>query len=575
MSRITLHINSPAFGLCVTGDTLEVEVFAMSGHEHCDHEYIVQTVGKQNDVYITIDGKFVAIARYITGKKATYAAKINLINFLEGRHAVKASFPKESYTKTDEVPESAPVEFVVDNTPPSIRSVFPSNIVRLKDADVFNSVAEAGDVRSGIDVNKCSVTFDLCLIIEAEDVCSGIDVDNCTASLDGQSLEKPTIHKNGVVFPLANESEVVSHKLKAIIQDRAGNKAEYESDVIIDNSTLLISDVVVETEKPVFELDLQRCGISIDGKPSFPPSYEMNCLVFPLEMKLKDIQAGQHKITISIFDITGNVTEYNSEFFVGKKEPVKDERPTTALPDKDKNVIIPDDVTPGEEVCKPNRIATRAKVVGNVRNGSAAGATGKGIVPGKKAAIPKKTGLGNAPQTKKNAPVQGEAQTQLRKDMLLKALRGKLVTDRQFLKHWLKAPSDITAKIGLRYTVEMGKYLPPVPPEGHIDFSIKAGDDNAAKIVVSLMTRVTAAIRKKTPSSLHELGEDGVYTVNGAFTNSARNTINALLQDPVGMLESVGIELTDEERDVIFPPFPKTNAEELTGWISLVQTDGN
>ncbi|MGR3220582.1 MAG: hypothetical protein ACUZ8H_12325, partial [Candidatus Anammoxibacter sp.] len=186
MNQLTLHINSPAFGLCVAGDTLEVEVFAMSGHamsrqEHCDYEYIVQSVGKQNDVYITIDGKFVAIARYINEKKATYVAKINLINFLEGRHTIKASFPKESNVKTDRVPESDPVEFVVDNTPPSIRSAFPSNIVRLKDTDVSNPV------------------FDLCLIIEAEDLYAGIDVDNCTASLDGKPLGRPTIHKNGVV----------------------------------------------------------------------------------------------------------------------------------------------------------------------------------------------------------------------------------------------------------------------------------------------------------------------------------------------------------------------------------------
>ncbi|MGR3317457.1 MAG: hypothetical protein ACUZ8O_03150 [Candidatus Anammoxibacter sp.] len=552
---------------------MEVEVFAMSGHamprhamprhamprhamsrqEHCDYEYILQSVGKQDDVYITIDGKFVAIARYVNGKKATYVAKINLINLLEGRHTIKALFPKESYVRTDKIPESDPVEFVVDNTPPSIRSVFPSNIVRLKDTDVSNPV------------------FDLCLIIEAEDLCAGIDVDNCTASLDGKPLGRPTIHKNGVVFPLINEPEAVSHKLKAIIQDRAGNKAEYESDVIIDNSTLLISDVVVETERPVSELDLQRCGISIDGKPPHPPSYEANCLVFPLEMKLKDIRAGQHKITISIFDVAGNVTEYNSEFFVGKQESIKGGRDATAVPDKDKDLIPPDDVKSGKKVRKSKVVLSKTEVVDKVGNDSESVAASKGLSPDKKAAISKKPGLDKTSQSEKKAHGHDEVQAQLRKEMLVKNLREKLVIDRQFLKQWLKAPRDTAVKIGLSYTDEMGKYLPPVPPEEYIDFSIKNDDDNVAKIIDSLMTRVSAAIKKKTPSSFETLGKEGVYMENGGFTNSAKETINALLQDPVGMLERAGIELTDEERDAIFPPFPKNDAEELTGWVSMIQ----
>ena len=120
----------------------------------------------------------------------------------------------------------------------------------------------------------------------------------------------------------------------------------------------------------------------------------------------------------------------------------------------------------------------------------------------------------------------------------------------------------------------MRKYLSPAPPEEHIDFSIKSDDENVPQIIDSLMTRVAAAIKKKTPSSLKALKKEGVYMENGAFTNSAKEAVNALLQDPVGMLESAGIKLTDEERDAIFPPFPKNNAERLTGWVSMVQGTG-
>ena len=359
----------------------------MLGQEHCDYEYIVQSVGEQNDVYITVDGKFVAIARYINGKKATYAAKINLINFLEGRHIIKALFPKEIITKTDKVPESVPVDFVVDNTPPLIRSVFLSNIVRLKDTDISNPVVEAEGAHPDIDVNKCSVVFDLCLIVEAVDVCSGIDVDNCTASLDGKFLGMPTVHKNGVVFPLVNELEAVSHKLKVIIQDRAGNKAEYESAIVIDSLTSLISDVIVETARPVSELDLQRCGISIDGQPPYPPSYETNCLVFPLEMKLKDMGTGQHKITISIFDIAGRVTEYKSEFFVDRKESIKGESDAAIVSGKKANLIPSNDIKSGKKVRKSGGDLPGTEV-DKVGKDSGFVTEGRGVATGKKAVLP-------------------------------------------------------------------------------------------------------------------------------------------------------------------------------------------
>ena len=127
---------------------------------------------------------------------------------------------------------------------------------------------------------------------------------------------------------------------------------------------------------------------------------------------------------------------------------------------------------------------------------------------------------------------------------------------------------------GLSYTDEMGKYLPPALPEEYIDFSIKDDDENVSKIIDSLMIRVSAAIKEKTPQGLKALQQEGVYMKNGSFTSSAKEVVSALLQDPVGMLENAGIELTDEEKDAIFPPFSKINAKELTGWISMVQVDG-
>lgn len=617
MNQLTLHINHPTSGFCLAGDALDVEIRAMHGQEHCDFEYVLQSFGEKNEVFITIDEKFIATAKLVNDNKATYVAKINLENISEGKHTLKALFPEDHYLKTAKVLESKQVDFIVDKSPPSIRSVFPSNIVKLEDANISNVVVEAEDVHSGIDVSKCAVTIDempclkpsekekgivfpvkiksdnkthkmnivltdlagnnteqeleftiskipqfvSSLIIETEDVGSGIDTVNCNATLDNNSLEKPAIHENGVVFPVGKELEAGPHKLKAIISDRAGNKTEYESEVIINSSTPFTSDVLVEADKSISDLDSQRCSVSIDSQAPLLPSHERRCLIFPLEMRLGDMGEGQHIIKVSIFDMAGNMTQYESEFSIHKKEAIDDQTLTT-IPDIGENLIFPEEIRLDNEAQKPEATLS-GKEIGKVENYAEFITEGESLI----------SFMEIEQEEKAKAEEKSEEYDEIRfRENLINNLREKLVIDQQFLKEWLKSPDETAAKIGLSYTSEIGTFLPPSPPEEYIDYSLKFDSENVSKILDSLMTKVFTTLKNKIPSSLEKLKKEGVSMKDGKLTNSAKETINAILQDPIGTLESFGITLTDEERDAIFPPFPRKKAEALTSWISMVQS---
>lgn len=377
-NQFILDILRPAKGLLFAKNTLNVEVQIRYQKGHFNDKISFPLIACINFIYIAIDDKVIGVATLADKEKLLFTAKIELKDFPDGPHVLKALFFRDPTHVTVEINDSTPVQFIVDRTPPSIRSVFPSNIVKIEDSDISYVVVETADAHSGIDLNRCFAFLDdapcqkpseedknlvfptgidlrkgcekikvlltdlsgnkfesdfspsswkfpdfaSSFIIEAEDLLSGIDVDNCTLLIDSKFTQKPTIHGKSLVFTLAKELEPGFHDISANIFDRSGNKAEYKTKFNMDNAKAVNSDVIVQTEKPFSSFNFDNCSISIDGGPQHKPSIQRRAINFHIANVFGNLKEGEHKLKVLISDAAGNTSKYESDFVIDKSAPV-------------------------------------------------------------------------------------------------------------------------------------------------------------------------------------------------------------------------------------------------------------
>lgn len=331
------------------------------------------------------------------------------------------------------------------------------------------------------------------------------------------------------------------------------------------------SEIIIEAEDIHSDLDIEKCILTVDNSALGNPLKLENGLAFPLKSKLDE---GKHQIRLVLFDMAGNKSEHISDFTIDMTPPVISPVSPSGIVKIDKTLIsnIAAEAKNTHSGIDVNRRTVATDKMSYLKPSEKENDKFENysefVIEGESLISPIEIGFDERLQTEEKTDEYDE--TQSRKN-LLNNLREKLIIDQQFLKKWLKKPYDTASEIGLSYTSEIERFLPPSPPEEYIDFSIKSDSKRVSKILDSLMTRVSASLREKTPSGLETLKKEGVFTKNGELTKNGKDFINAALQNPIGILENIGITLTDEERDAIFPPFPGKNAEELTRWISMVQ----
>lgn len=393
-NNIILYINKPRPDSCVVGNTLYVEVFAMDGKNHCDYEHISEQFGEKKEIFVKIDEKLVATARLLDNKKTIYTTKIDLKNITEGKHTIKAIFPKDFSFKTSTIIEPAHTAFYVKKS---------------------------------------------------------------------NTILKNKVHSNDT--------------------EQAYVYTTNESEITIDK----LSSAFTETQKHLSELDLQKCTISINDESPKSLLSNKDYLFFPILTCLKNLPEKQNKITITLFNKSDNKKECRYEFIINKAETIE------------------------------------------------------------------------------------KFSNKFNKDQRKRDLPSKTKIDPLFIKQWLKNPSEIATKIGLNHFNEIKNFLPPLFSEEYINFSVKSDNESDSQILNMLMARVSNALKENIPSTLESLKRDGVYTETGKLTDSAKETIHLALENPIKMLESIGITLTDKERDTIFPPFQKKDVEKVTKWICTSQ----
>ncbi|MBC8555764.1 MAG: hypothetical protein H8D23_39635 [Candidatus Brocadiales bacterium] len=540
---------------------------------------------------------------------------------VEGSHKVKFVLIDMAGNEMQQV-----FECIIDNTPPVISSVWPSSILNKENAKFSKVLVEVKDAVSGLNVEECAVRIDGVMIgkaavnekglefpvknvlkegvhkieitvldnagnglnhvtkfsidktppiiesispdngailkkkefpivtIKANDPVSGVDLLRCRVILDDKVLELRSGNENEFIFAANYELDEGLHNLKAMIFDKAGNSVEHESsfsiiveeavveeavagnEVIEDETDKVVEiadkddiesvvaepvekdkadiepvkgfdiaaikeppvirsvfpangicvnnrdllSVVVEIESPVENLDLEKCEVILSGQSILKPIVFNDLLLFEI---VNRIGQGEHKIKAIIFDLAGHKVENSSEFKV------------MSLPGNNKSC-----------------------------------------------------------------------------DERFGAVTEKMAGDKRFIKNLLMNFSDTVADEGLHSTKEMAIFQPPSISEAHADFMIENDNENVVEVRRTVAGKIKEALLKEMPSHLAKLNEDGALTKEGKLTECARETICAILQDPVNAIENIGVDLNEGEKKTIFPSFSRENAEELINWISVVHS---
>ena len=458
MNNFFLYINKPKPNFCISDNTLDVEIFAMTGENHCKYEYILEHFGEKKEIFLKIDERLVATAKLLDNKKSIYTANINLKNFPEGEHIIKAIFPNDFSITTSTIIEPVYTTFYMKKS------------------------------------NKSSEN-----------------------KVDSNDIEPDSIYTT-------NKSEIIIDKL---------------------------SRTFVKTQKRLLDLDLHKCTISINDEKPKPLSYNRDYMFFPILSYLKDLPKKQNKIIISLWDKSSNKKEFRYEFIIKKTQTNNKTLNTTILDDEENDEV-------SNNICTDqNTIQTT-----NLPDGKIA-----------EQEQMDKNFINYLEMESDKQFLDEKSSTKSNKDRIPRDFSGSKEIDKHFLEQWLRDPNKTAIKTDLKYFNEIKSFLPPLYPEDQIKFSLKSDEKSYLQILDMLMERVSNALKEKIPSSLEPLKRDGVYTKNGKLTNSAKEFICLALENPIKTLESIGVTITDKEKDSVFPPFQRRDAEKVTKWIYTMQSN--
>ncbi len=675
--RSGLQFEYPFDGLAVSDDVLEVKVLLLPDSGLSDKE----DVGPGAVVEIAVDGKVAACAKPEPGAGIVFAGKVDISKVVEGPHTLQAKLAAANSAKSSAPIQSSTINFIIDRTPPGVRSMFPGQFIEPGDLDSSHIALEVEDAHSGINLGKCAAVIDgkinlkptgrarglvfplrispkkkiynikvvlvdkagnksehesefrigkfsryvSSLMIDAHDIATGIDVESCAATLDGEPLKTPYLSGRGVVFPVCKELKRGSHKLKSVLSDNAGNKTVFESTISIKNAGSLTTDLIIHAEDSVSGLDLTKCSLSIDGRKQHKPSGMRKCVIFPLGMKFRDFDEGSHYIKIDICDMADNAACLETEFIIDPaarskyvdlfpgpavvideaaqakaKDIVKEDKPVAAqkthrligsifpydgmrIMSKDLScVIVGAEIKTSKLDIKSCRIVLDGDDVlcSKVDGDSLVFLLDRKIGKGKREVdiqfvdidgnIEKESALFTVIEGTKEDAASSEADEQLNKERATDIME-KLATNNQLLAGWLSNSSGVLRELGLFYTAEIARFLPPSLSEEQAGVLSCADIDEASETIKSLMERVSTAVESQMPEVLKPIEKTGVVDENGNITVGAKELMQAILQDPADVIESFGVDLSEDEQSALFPPFSKKQAEDLMEWIVMMK----
>jgi galactose oxidase-like protein len=155
------------------------------------------------------------------------------------------------------------------------------------------------------------------------------------------------------------------------------------------------------------------------------------------------------------------------------------------------------------------------------------------------------------------------------------AVEEKLTSDIRFRKMLLSDARGAFAEAGIPYTKVVSSVLPPPLPQEHADFFAGVDSEKASQTLEPLKQRIIEALSNRDNARiakiLEGLGLTGIVPQDGGLTANEKNSISRILQDPYGMMASLGVTATEEEKQFLFPPFPKGIADAFAEWMSMTQ----
>lgn len=148
----------------------------------------------------------------------------------------------------------------------------------------------------------------------------------------------------------------------------------------------------------------------------------------------------------------------------------------------------------------------------------------------------------------------------------------KLEKDKKFQKKVLTDVKGALKEIGVDYIPrKLVTYAPPIKEEMAnylINFNQPKHAKNIETIKDKIIDRLGKRDNKRLADVLKRMGKEGVLDENNRLSGATKETISKILQDPVSMMEEIGVELTETEKKLIFPAMPAEDANALTNWIA-------
>lgn len=343
-----------------------------------------------------------------------------------------------------------------------------------------------------------------------------------------------------------------------------------------------LSKVIIEADDLHSGLNLVRCSASLDGNILSDPSEDKKgSIIFPIQTELVE---GDHKLNLVLSDRAGNKLEHEAEFIIDNSPPIihylfpsdgiiikEDDLPNVVIKaedlhsglDMDKCAITINDYD------TQNLIGRKNYLIFHSRNKFDIGTHKINVIlfdlAGNKTELTSGFHVRPASSNEEIEEIQHWEQR-------AEALKERLTHDRHFLKELMVNPCEAITEAGLPYTKEMTNLLPPSISEDHAEFMLNIEPEIAEKTLEPLLRRISDTLKDNLPQALKQLAEKGIIGEDGSLTEGSKEAISTLLQDPIGRLEEMGINVTEEEKSFIFPPFHKKDAVLMANWLSMVQS---
>ena len=147
----------------------------------------------------------------------------------------------------------------------------------------------------------------------------------------------------------------------------------------------------------------------------------------------------------------------------------------------------------------------------------------------------------------------------------------RLAKETELRKRFLTDPRLTMLELGLPFTKEAARTLPPALPETHADFILRTASDTARGVLKDIRARLAETLtgngELEEMSQIWKWLEERMTPHAGPAPEAAFETLSLFLQDPFQFLGRIGVTLSEEEKANVFPPLPKDQADAMVQWI--------